>query len=74
MGPQDPVVRQTSVEGTAFLTAGKPVVLGSLDIPGSTRHLDVDVMMEVVNRSGRVRPGACNGQRWWDLNANSGEI
>jgi len=48
VGPQDPIVRQTAVEGTAFLTAGKPVVLGSVDIPGSTRHIDVDVMMEPV--------------------------
>jgi type II secretory pathway component GspD/PulD (secretin) len=48
VGPQDPIVRQTTVEGTAFLTAGKPVMLGSLDIPGSTRHVDVDVMMEPV--------------------------
>lgn len=46
VGPQDPIVRQTAVEGTSFLTPGKPVILGSLDIPGSTRHLDVDVMME----------------------------
>jgi hypothetical protein len=28
------------------LMPGKPVILGSLDIPGSIRHLDVDVMME----------------------------
>jgi type II secretory pathway component GspD/PulD (secretin) len=48
LGPQDPIIRQTTVEGTAFLTAGKPVVIGSLDVPGSTRHLDVDVMMEPV--------------------------
>jgi type II secretory pathway component GspD/PulD (secretin) len=50
VGPQDPVVRSTSVEGTSFLTAGKPVVLGSLDIPGSTRHLDVDVMIEPIGQ------------------------
>jgi hypothetical protein len=48
VGPQDPVVRSTSVEGTSFLMAGKPMVLGSLDIPGSTRHLDVDVMIEPI--------------------------
>jgi hypothetical protein len=24
------------------------VVIGSLDVPGSTRHLDVDVVMEQV--------------------------
>ena len=46
VGPQDPIVRQTMLEGTSFLMPGKPMILGSLDIPGSTRHLDVDVMME----------------------------
>jgi type II secretory pathway component GspD/PulD (secretin) len=46
VGPQDPIVRQSALEGTVNLLAGKPVVLGSLDVPGSTRHLDVDVMME----------------------------
>ncbi len=48
VGPEDPVVRQTYLEGTSILTPGKPLVLGSLDIPGSTRRLDIDVMMEVV--------------------------
>jgi type II secretory pathway component GspD/PulD (secretin) len=45
---QDPVVRQTVLEGASILTPGKPLVLGSLDIPGSTRHQDVEVVMEVV--------------------------
>ena len=48
VGPQDPVVRQTIVENTSLLQPGKPLVLGSMDIPGSTRHLDVDVMMEPI--------------------------
>ena len=48
IGPQDPIVRQTTLEGTSFLTPGKPLVLGSLDIPGSTRHQDVEVVMEQV--------------------------
>lgn len=48
VGPQDPVVRQTILENTSLLQPGKPLVLGSLDIPGSTRHLDVDVMMEPI--------------------------
>jgi type II secretory pathway component GspD/PulD (secretin) len=48
VGLQDPIVRQTMMEGTSFLTPGKPLVLGSLDIPGSTRHLDVEVVMEQV--------------------------
>jgi hypothetical protein len=32
----------------SFVLPGKPLVLGSMDIPGSTRHLDVEVVMEVV--------------------------
>jgi hypothetical protein len=46
--PQDPVVRQVALEGTTYLTLGKPQMLGSLDIPGSTRHMDVEVMMEPI--------------------------
>lgn len=48
VGTQDPVIRQTVLQGTSFLTPGKPLVLGSLDIPGSTRHMDVEVVMEPV--------------------------
>ena len=48
VGLQDPVIRQTTVEGTSILTEGKPLILGSIDIPGTTRHLDIDVVMEVV--------------------------
>jgi len=48
VGPQDPIVRQTSLKGASFLTPGKPLMLGSVDIPGSTRHLDVEVVMEMV--------------------------
>jgi type II secretory pathway component GspD/PulD (secretin) len=48
LGSQDPVIRQSTLEGTSFLALGKPLVLGSMDIPGSTRHLDVEVVMEAV--------------------------
>ncbi|HUZ96554.1 MAG TPA: secretin N-terminal domain-containing protein [Edaphobacter sp.] len=48
VGPQDPIIRQTVLQGTSFLTADKPLVLGSLDIPGSTRRLDVAVEMEPI--------------------------
>jgi type II secretory pathway component GspD/PulD (secretin) len=48
VGSQDPVIRQTVLQGTSFLTPGKPLVLGSLDIPGSTRHMDVEVAMEAI--------------------------
>ncbi|HXC97374.1 MAG TPA: secretin N-terminal domain-containing protein [Edaphobacter sp.] len=48
LGPQDPIFRQTALEGTVLLVPGKAMVLGALDIPGSTRHVDVDVMMEPI--------------------------
>ncbi len=48
LGVQDPLVRQTLLEGTSILTPGKPLALGSVDVPGSTRHLDIEVVIEVV--------------------------
>lgn len=42
---QQPVVRHATLEGASFLAPGKPLMLGSLDIPGSTRRLDVEVVM-----------------------------
>jgi type II secretory pathway component GspD/PulD (secretin) len=47
-GVQEPVVRQSVFEGNAELTMGKPLILSSIDVPGSTRHVDLDVMMEPV--------------------------
>ena len=43
---QSTIVRQTSLAGEATLAPGKPMMLGSVDIPGSTRHLDIEVLME----------------------------
>ena len=45
-GVVEPVIRQSELKGAAYLTPGKPLVLGSLDIPASTRHLDIEVVME----------------------------
>ncbi len=47
-GPQDPIVRQAVLEGTTIVTLGKPLTLGSIDVPGSTRHLDFEVSAELV--------------------------
>ena len=49
VGMQDPVIRQTTLEGTSTLVQGKPLVLGSLDVPGSTRHQEVEVVSELVH-------------------------
>ena len=48
-GTQAPVIRQTTLEGTSTLVQGKPLVLGLLDIPGSTRHQEVEVVSELVH-------------------------
>ncbi len=48
VGAQDPIVRQTVLEGTSILVPGKPLTLGSLDVPGSTRHLEIEVVLEAV--------------------------
>ena len=45
---QDPVIRQTVLEETSMLALGKPLVLGALDVPGTTRHMDVEVVAEAV--------------------------
>ena len=51
-GPQsgkladDPIVRQSVLEGTSVITPGKPFILGGIDIVGSTRHIDIEVMAE----------------------------
>jgi hypothetical protein len=44
----EPIIRQEVLQNTAVVTLGKPVMLGSLDIPGSTRHLDIGLVVEPV--------------------------
>jgi hypothetical protein len=48
VGTQDPVIRQTTLQGTSTLVQGKPLVIGSLDVPDSTRHQEVEVVSELV--------------------------
>jgi len=45
---QDPVVRQTVLDDASVLSQGKPLVLGSLDLPGTTRSQEIEVVAEVV--------------------------
>ena len=47
-GVNEPVIRQTVLQGTSFLTLNKPLMLGSVDILGSTHHMDIEVVMEQV--------------------------
>lgn len=44
----DPVFRQTVLQGAAELSQNKPAVLGSLDIPGTARHQEIEVLAELV--------------------------
>ena len=48
VGSQDPILRQTVLDGTSELMEGKSMVLGALDIPGSTRHEEIAVGWELV--------------------------
>ncbi len=48
MGARDPVVRQSVLDGTTSLTPGKSLVLGSLDIPGSTRRQEVELAVQAA--------------------------
>jgi type II secretory pathway component GspD/PulD (secretin) len=49
VGAQDPIVRQTSLKGMYLLTPGKPMKIGSLDIFGSTRHLEIEATLEQLH-------------------------
>lgn len=48
IGMQDPVVRQTTIEATSDMTSGKTIVIGSLDIPGTSRHQEIEAVAEPV--------------------------
>ncbi len=47
-GVTEPVVRQSVLDGTSFLTLDKPAMLGTIDVPNSTRHIDIAVVVEQV--------------------------
>jgi len=48
-GVDEPLIRQVVLEGTTLLTLNKSVSLGSLDVPGSTRHMDIEALVEEVH-------------------------
>lgn len=45
---EDPLIRQSMLNGVTNLTLGKPQHLGNIDVIGSTRQLQVDALVEVV--------------------------
>lgn len=48
-GVTEPVIRQTVIEGTSKLSPGKPLTLGSIDVTGTTRHIDIEVVAEPIS-------------------------
>lgn len=46
VGASDPVIRQAVLEGGSLIVPGKPMLVGSFDIPGSTRRLDITIAIE----------------------------
>lgn len=47
VGIQDPIVRQTTLEAVSTFVPGKPIAIGSIDIPGTTRHQDIEAIAEL---------------------------
>ena len=45
-GVNEPIIRQSSLRSESFLAPGKSQMLGSLDIPGSTSHLNIDAVID----------------------------
>jgi type II secretory pathway component GspD/PulD (secretin) len=45
---QDPIIRQAIFEGSALLTPGKPLTIGSLDITGTTRRIEIQATIEPI--------------------------
>ena len=46
---QEPVIQQTSLEGSSIIVNGKPLTLGSIDVAGSPRHIDIEVVAEPIS-------------------------
>ncbi|MES2394016.1 MAG: hypothetical protein V4555_20445 [Acidobacteriota bacterium] len=45
---REPVIRQAVIDCISTITPGKPTVLGGMDVTGSTRHLDIEVLAEPI--------------------------
>ena len=49
VGIQDPVIRQTTLEGASPLGNSRPIVLGTIDLPNSTRQQQISVSTELLS-------------------------
>jgi hypothetical protein len=47
-GLPNPIIHQVVMEGVTMLTLGKPATLGVLDVPGSTKRMEIEATMETV--------------------------
>ncbi len=47
-GVTEPVVRQSVLDGVSTLTLDKPSMLGTIDVPNSTHHIDIAAVVEQV--------------------------
>ena len=47
-GVTEPVIRQSVLDGTSVLTLDKPAMLGTIDVPSSTHHIDIAAVVEQV--------------------------
>jgi hypothetical protein len=47
VGIQDPLIRQSVLEGESAMRPGKPMVVGSMELPGG-KQIEVSVVAELV--------------------------
>ena len=47
-GVTEPVIRQSVLDGISALTLDKPAMLGTIDVPSSTHHIDIAAVVEQV--------------------------
>jgi type II secretory pathway component GspD/PulD (secretin) len=47
-GVTEPVIRQSVLDGISVLTLDKPAMLGTIDVPSSTHHIDIAAVVEQV--------------------------
>jgi type II secretory pathway component GspD/PulD (secretin) len=48
VGAQDPIIHQSVFEEASILTPGKPLLLGSVAVPGSPRSQEIEVVSELI--------------------------
>ena len=48
VGIQDPLLRQSVLESESTIVSGKPIVLGSVEIPAGGRHFEVSAAVDIV--------------------------